>query len=84
MCEEKEETVAHFCECEEVEKKMDTKLVETVKRWNGDTKGEDSLCKVESRLKGKPVIILCKSIANFERMVKKAKEVERARNRSNI
>ena len=49
---------------------------------NGDIKGEYLECKVENSLKGKPVTILCRYIANFERMVTNAKdEVERSRNR---
>ena len=84
MCGEKEETVAHICESKEVEKKINTRLVETLKEWKGHTKRENLECKVENSLKSKLVIILCEYIANFKRIVRKAKEeVERARNRSN-
>ena len=30
-----------ICECEEVEKRMDNKLIEALKGWKGDTKEED-------------------------------------------
>ena len=61
---------------------MDTRLVETLKEWIGDTKREDLECKVENSLKDKLVTILCEYIANFERMIRKAKEeVEGTRNR---
>ena len=77
--------IARICECEEVEKKNGHQACfspyYTLKEQKGDTTGEDSKCKVENSLKGKPVIILCEYIANFEIMVRKAKKIEMARNR---
>ena len=52
---------------------MGNKIAEILKECKGDAKEEDSECKVETTLKGKPVIILCQYIANFRRMIKKAK-----------
>ena len=54
---------------------MYTKLVErSLKNEKDDIKGKDLEWKEKKSLRGKPVIIMCKYIANFERMDRKVKE----------
>ena len=73
LCKKEEETLAHICECEEAEERIDRKLTDELKQWKEGAEGIGLERKVNATLNGKPVQALCEYVAEFEKLARKEK-----------
>lgn len=74
VCGQSEEDMEHIWDCQEAKKKIKKEWVTWVEKWKGDRQGESLRYWLCQWLRGPPSVEICKYVAEFEGLTKRAEE----------